>query len=325
MFELSTSDARPDTELQAPHRCLAGRNCRLLEHEEIAGELVELPALTEKPDTVCEGCRRHIQTVIDDSLTVWDSLHDALGDAAMRAAQERVNGTKSPPIPIDVEVDAAKDSLADWLIVAAARVAELLNVEDPQPKSRIDQEQRRIIDACTRLISPHLEQLLESPADTVTVWRKTGESTTFVDKTGVDICMEIVRCHRVAHAILGDQHIHQSMQLPCPNCHARRCARTVTTRKSGDIDDLVACGECKSGWTYAIYQFRCRRDAEDMEATKMDVKERQQFETDLETERGCREVAEWLAAERLHYLTRIAEFAGHNTVDDLLAVISKDG
>ncbi|OYN80439.1 hypothetical protein CG716_09960 [Mycolicibacterium sphagni] len=258
---------------------------------------MELPALTEKPESICEACRKHVQAVVDDSPAVWDSLHGALGDRSMRAGQERVAGTKNPPIPIDVEVDAVKDALADWLVAAAARVAELLNVDDPQPKSRIDREQRRIVGACTKLVSPHVDALLAAPAESVTVWRKTGESRTFVDKTGIDICLEIVRCHRVAHAILGDQHIHQSVQLPCPNCHARRCSRTVTTRKNGDVDDLIACAECKSSWTYEIYQFRCRRDAEDMEDAKLEAQERQSFTELIEQERTARELAEYLLAE----------------------------
>ena len=303
------------------HRCSAGRGCRNQVVEEVAGEKVEQPAITEKPDTLCDTCRRNVQTVVSESLTVWDSLHDALGDRAMRGGSERISGTKTPPIPIDVEVDAAKESLAEWLIAAAARVSEYLNTDAPQPKSRIDREQRRIVEACVRLVEPNIDRLLEAPADTVTVWRRTGESTILVDKNGIDIALEIVRCHRVAHAILGDLHIHQAVQLPCPNCHTRRCARTVTHRKNGAVDDFIACSECKSSWTFEIYQFRCRRDAEDMEATKMDTQERKHFETTVESERSKRLQAEWLLAEMTWKFTLALDCPNVSAADFANAVL----
>ncbi|MDP7703200.1 MULTISPECIES: hypothetical protein [unclassified Mycobacterium] len=306
---------------ESRHRCLAGRACRSQAVEEVEGKNVELPAITEKPDTLCDSCRRNVHTVITESLTVWDSLHNALGDRAMRGSSERISGTKTPPIPIDVEVDAAKDALAEWLIAAAARVSEYLNTDTPQPKSRIDREQRRIVQACTRLVEPNIDRLLQAPAETVTVWRKTGESTTYVDKTGIDIALEIVRCHRVAHAILGDQNTHQSVQLACPNCHTRRCSRTVTHRKNGGVDDFVACAECKSSWTFEIYQFRCRRDAEDMEATHMDAEKLKQFETTIEDERTKRTWAEWLLAEMTWKFTLALDCPNVSAADFANAVL----
>lgn len=270
------------------HRCLSGRQCRFATMEVVDGEKQRVLPLTEKPDTLCTGCISSLRRFIDEAPETWLSLQEALGDRSMRAG-EKVSGTKSPPIPIDVEVDAAKEALTEWLIAAAARVAETMGVDDPQPKSRTDDEQHRIIDACTRLVAPNVDRLLDSPMDAVTVWRRTGESTTFVDMSGVDIALELDKVNTRIRRILGTTTPKQWLSLYCPDCDTKTLYRTVDVRGDGKVRDEVSCATCQLSWPYERYSQLC------LIVAKEDEMQRAELEKQLADER----LRSWLTAESL--------------------------
>lgn len=269
------------------HRCLSPQ-CRFAKVETIDGQPQKVLPQTEKPDSLCDGCISSIERFIEEATKTWDSLQEALGDRSMRGG-EKVSGTKSPPIPIDVEVDAAKEALTEWLVVAAARVAETMNVDDPQPKSRTDVEQRRIVDACSRLITPNIDRLLDSPPDSVTVWRKTGESLTYVDMAGTDIGLELDKVNTRIRRILGTTTPKQWLTLYCPDCDTKTLYRTVDVRGDGNVRDEIACATCPLKWPYERYQQLCLIIAQE------DEMQRAELEQQLADER----LRAWLTAEKL--------------------------
>lgn len=207
---------------------------------------------------------KSLERVIGELPEMWISLELALGDKG-QGQDQRVSGTRVPPIPLSVTTAAVMDSLVEWVSAGASRVAEMINTTDPSPASRTTQGHgQAIVDGC-RLLRTNLDRLLESESDTVSVWLgpketgRPGETWTdsfgnrrgikLVDMTGVDIALEIQRQHRLGRAILGHTQPRQRQPLPCPLCSSATVYRTVRTIR-GKVYDDVACDSCGRGGTY---------------------------------------------------------------------------
>lgn len=245
------------------HRCLAAAQCS----SSVVEDDRKLPAPTESPDSLCSGCERIMERAVKDLPETWVALHAAMGDNNRRPDQ-KVSGSASNPININLHADSLKVGIADWLCAAAARVAEALNVDDPQPKSNTDAEQARVVVACCRLLEPNLGKLLESKSDAVMVWRLQRDwdkdnkewwqkdQLSPEDMSGVEIGLELQKKHKLARSLLGHTKPRMRQTLACPLCSAMAVYRTVRTVRSKVYDD-VTCDSCDKQWTYADFQTIC--------------------------------------------------------------------
>jgi hypothetical protein len=257
------------------------------------------------------GCYRAVQRTISELPETWVALHAAIGDRTVRPGQ-KVSGSRAAPINLNTDVDQIKGLITEWLTCAAARVAEKLGADDPQPRSSADSEHARIVVACCRLIGPNLDKLLESEPEDVLVWlsgrdtKYPGERV-YVDgqgvthqgvrvllKSGIDIALELVRLQRQARTLLGVTTPRYRLALPCPHCSAL----TLTRRHDANHDE-VSCDSCNKMWTHDHYRRLCLLFLDDQE----DEMRLEEVQKQLEEWK----VRSWLTAEQLFTEAQDAE------------------
>lgn len=310
MFEKSTSDARPLERDHETHRCLAGRACRAADYTEDpeTGLITRQGAHTTRPDSLCDSCTHAVEHAIDDMTETWIALHVSLGDQSRRTGQ-RVAASRNPPINLNTDIDATKAAIVEWLVAAAAPIAEQLNTADPHPRNSSDTQHAAAVLACTRILKPHVAELLALPPDDVTVWLTASETEypgerKYVDDQGVthcgtgirtmngaEIALQLVELRHRARKLLALTNPHDSLTLPCPSCGQYELVRRHEYRGSREIDQ-IDCGACNLSWPYERYRQLC------LIWVKEDEMEREKLQKQLDTERKRREMAEWLLAKR---------------------------
>lgn len=306
MFERSTSDARPDS---AVHRCLVGDDCR----GRIYVDGQHQPALTPDPDAVCEACMKAFTRAIDDMTETWLTLHTAIGDAGRRISQ-KVSGSPSPPINVNTDVDALKSSITEWLVAAAAALADTLNTGAPKPRNTSDTEQLRTVVACTDLIAPHIDTLVHLENCETSVWLTAAETdfpgesvayesefgtvyipnTTVSHYTGLQIVQHLTELRRRARKLLaltnpGDK---EWLSLPCPRCNTKSLTRRHEKPPGHKEIDQINCANCKLDWPYEQYQNLC------LIWVRKDEMERDKLQKELDTVKERLAHAEFYLAER---------------------------
>lgn len=302
MFERSTADARPEDEIT--HACIAGQECR----GATTTDGQRSPKTTEKPDAVCEPCTHAVTVAVNDMVEIWLALHMAIGDQTRRKAQ-KVSGSRSAPINLNTDVDALKMSITEWLVAAAARVAETLNIDDPHPRNNTDTEHARIILACTRILTPHIDTLTHSGADDVMVWLSASETeypgerfyidtdgvphvgVSIVRYTGLQIANQLVNLRRKARSLLALTTPQDKLSMPCPGCNQNELTRSHIVSINGKDIDQIDCGSCRLSWPYERYRQLC------LIWVKEDEMERDKLQKQLDAERQKREICEWLLAK----------------------------
>ncbi|OBK92397.1 hypothetical protein A5646_03590 [Mycobacterium sp. 1245499.0] len=260
----------------------------------------------------------------------------AIGDTNRRLNQ-KVSISRSAPINLNTDADALKVSIVEWLSVAAARVAEQLNINPyhrdddgnetyvgPEPQNHSDAEHVRAVNAAVRILEPNIDKLVALGADDVTVWLSPSETdhagesvpyttatghtayrpnTRVVSMAGAELALELIKVRRKARNFLMLTAPTDKMALPCPYCgeyELVRCHRTIKghTKEIDQID----CGNCQLSWPYERYQHLCEI------WVKEDEMEREKLQKQLDSEKTRREIAEWLLAEREWQLSLAFDF-----------------
>lgn len=297
------------------HRCLAGRNCRDAEKvdDPETGRTTKLGATIAEQNGLCDACIASAQRAVDEMPETWLALHMAIGENTRRANQ-KVSISRAAPIGLNTDADALKIAIVEWMIAAAARIAEALNVEDPQPRNNTDTEHAHTLIACTRILAPHVKKLVTLEADDVTIWLPPAEAKypgerLYVDEhgtrhvgvrvvsmIGAELALEIVTLRRKARQLLALTSPIEKMGLPCPYCDEYelvRTHRTINLVNGGTKEiDQIDCGACNLSWPYERYQQLC------LIWVKEDEMEREKLQKQLDTEKARRELAEWLLAKR---------------------------
>lgn len=251
-----------------------------------------------------------------DMTETWIALHTAIGDQSRRGSQ-KVSGSRSAPINLNTDVDALKGAIVEWLVAAAARLAEPLNIDDPRPLNNTDRERARIVVACCRIVVPHIEKLIDLPADDVVVWLPAaeteypGESVPYTTPaggkayrtntrvshyTGLQIAHQLTDLRRKARALLAITTPNDKLSLPCPHCNECELVRghrtiNLVNGKTKEVDQ-IDCSACGLSWRYERYQHLCQI------WVKEDEMEREKLQKQLDTEKKRRALAEWLLAKR---------------------------
>jgi hypothetical protein len=129
------------------HRCLAGKACRNAATVDGARQ----GAPTEKRNTLCPGCRMHIESAVRELPQDWAELRDALGERT--ASGEKVRSSPTAAIPINTRKEAIMAAIEDMADRAAAVVSDLLNTDQPDARRKPQ----------PILISEEMQQLLRLP------------------------------------------------------------------------------------------------------------------------------------------------------------------
>jgi hypothetical protein len=208
----------------------------------------------------------------------------------------------------------------EWVSAAAARVAEQLNIQpdDDHPgveaRNSTDAEAARVMIACTRLLGPNIDRLIEQPPDEVMVWLTAKETQypgewKYVDENGVtyagihvesmsgaELALKLIDLRRKARAFLSLTTPLDKLSLPCFRCNQFELTRTHRTinlvnGKTREIDE-INCSACSLHSTYEHYQNLIAIWVRD------DEMEREKLQKQLDSEKERRELAEWMLAKR---------------------------
>lgn len=307
MIEQSAEPAEPRN-IPADHRCAAGRSCRNTEN--IDGEHLGAPIETQTG--LCNPCSDSAAHSIKDLRNIWLALHAAIGEHTHRHNQ-KVSSSPTRPININTDVDALKTAIVEWAVAGAAALSEHLNIDDPKPRNHTDLEHARTIDACARIIGPHLATLLNLPAIDIMVWlagadtpapgefRYTDEEgvihygVTERTVTGTELVLELIKLRHKARRLLALNNPEEKLNIPCPHCNEKELIRshriiTSVSGKTKEIDEIDC--SCGLNWPYERYRQLC------LIWVKEDEMERDKLQKALDTEKKHREIIEWLLAER---------------------------
>jgi transcription elongation factor Elf1 len=283
------------------------------------GQTSRQAAVIGQEHGLCDGCRGTVEHTVNDLTETWLALHLAIGDTGRRLNQ-KVTISRAAPINLNTDADALKVAIVEWVSAAAARVAEQLNIQhdDDRPgveaRNSTDAEAARVMIACTRLLAPNIDRLLEQPHDDVMVWL-TGKETQYAGErlyvddqgishvgvrvtsmSGAEIGLKLVELRRKARSLLALTATNDKLSFPCPRCNQYELTRThrqlnTVNGEQREIDE-IGCGSCKFNRSYAHYQNLCAI------WVKEDEMEREKLQKQLDAEKERREMAEWLLARR---------------------------
>jgi len=262
----------------------------------------------ETPNTLCDPCLESTRHAVADIPRIWVALHTAIGDHT-RSAAPKVSGSRTPPAGVNTEVDAIKTGIVEWLTIAAARISDTMNIDDPHPRNNTDHEHARIVDTCTRIITPHLDTLIAMPADDALIWLPASDTEypgerTYTDPngathqgirimpfTGLQIAQRLTQLRRRALTLLGVTTPRDKLPYPCPDCNKLELSRRQDKQPGRKEVDQIDCSNCGLIWPYDRYQQLC------LILAREDEMEREKLQQQLDVERRRRETVEWLLAE----------------------------
>lgn len=191
------------------HRCLARGLCRA----SVVEDGKKMPAITEAPDTLCPSCTRSVRCAVEDLPRDYVGLHSALGERGTAAGQ-RVRSTPTPPIPLNVSVEAAMRDISETLDRAAELVSDALHCDPPTGS-----EARRV-DLCSRMVAPHIDKLVAADPEDVWRWDKSGEKQHLAERSGVQFALDLQQLHRTSRRLIGETQPKLRLAIPCPQCSA---------------------------------------------------------------------------------------------------------
>jgi hypothetical protein len=269
-----------------------------------------IPAVSEAPDALCPHCEKHLEKCVSELSEMWLQLAVSVGEKSMRRS-DKVSGTRTLQVPINLDIDTLKTEVLEWLVAAAARVSEALNTSDPAPRLRrshvargeehhdsaatsTDSEHGEVVIRCVRLLLPHLDKLIAAPSDTLMVWRRKYESDesgewykdtlTAEDMSGAEIAGKLARAHKTGQRILGHTNSKIKQKLVCPLCLEETLFRTVRATTSGRVVDEVHCETCDMTRSHEHYETMCKVSVNAIKEERVTEEER---------------LVAWFAAEEL--------------------------
>ena len=86
-------------------------------------------------------------------------------------------------------------------------------------------------------------------------WGANGQRIELVEQTGLDVALEMVKCHRLTLGHLGLTTKRHFYATPCPavNANGHYCGQFKVGRNDGE--SLVTCSACKAQWEEDEYDF----------------------------------------------------------------------
>jgi hypothetical protein len=223
---------------------------------EINGELTTIPAWTD--GTYCRRDRDKTWRTLTSLPELWVRLHMELGRKGQGG--ERVSGSRTAPIPLNVSVDALLREQRDILLSWDERVREAAGLKLPDTQAACRRRDHgRQVTAAAATLAAHLETLLALPPGPVTrsyplhdtgripegAYGRTvldgGYCEVVIDLDGARAGEEILRLGRRDRAMLGETRMRELLiGVPCPS---PACEMLMLERVHGS-NYAAECGAC---------------------------------------------------------------------------------
>lgn len=197
------------------------------------------PAPTPRP--VCDRDADELVRVLGELPELFVHLRLALPPCG--GVGERVSGTRTPPPPLRLDVDALMGELVGITAYWAAEVAAVVGLTTP-PR-RIDGVQRArdgwaLTLACA-MLRPRITVLLALAP------RWVDGDPEPVELDGGDAALELFTLHHRTRSVLGRTRLVHRFREPCPHC-------AVKTLTRADGADAVLCDSCGQSLTLDEYE-----------------------------------------------------------------------
>jgi len=181
---------------------------------------------------LCDGCLRAGEAAVAGLVLDYVDLEQHI--AAPRGAVEHVSGTRAPPIPLALGVEALQREI--WLITVTW--AEVLVDVD-----RLAELPGRVRDGyavqwAAAIIAPRVGRLAALPPTTVMPYGPDGEAA---EHTGAEGLLAMVALHGRVRAALGLTRLVHELPGEC-----RSCGQPFLRRENGS--DEIFCAGCFAWW-----------------------------------------------------------------------------
>jgi hypothetical protein len=208
-----------------------------------------LPALT--PRAFCDPCERHIAQCLDELPEMYHALDGEAGEKS--GTPERVSGSRTPPVPVRLDVDALKREYIAVLASWDERVRDTAGRWHPGTETARHRRDMVAVALCVQTLAVNLAVLLALPAapmtravriedvrddDTGMVHVAAEWAEVVRDLSGTDAAVEIIALHGRARHILGHFLEREEMGAPCPRCDSLTLVRTAG-------ENRISCTMCR--------------------------------------------------------------------------------
>lgn len=194
-----------------------GHRCRAAEH--CVAKSADGAAITPKPNTVCSGCVRRLQSQLEQLPHLASALESFKAGSLTGTHGSKVNATPTPSAPLNLTV---VDLITDIRRVISRAGGQTVRVSD----------------------------LIGKPAGLFTVWRGGRCGGQFLD--GVDRALAIGEVWRKADKIVGLSRAWERRRTPCPRCNLPTLGMFVG-------GESVHCtnAACSRSYTLSEYEHLC--------------------------------------------------------------------
>ncbi len=201
-------------------------------------------------------------------------LHQMIGETGTGQG-EKVTSSRTPKLPINLEVDTLITDMVGLLDEWANRVREvdgLYQVPAEQAEMRRD---AFILKAAVATLTPRLNALLALPLAPMARYMTLDEAASLgwvaplrdedrhhkPELGGADAGLEILHLHRRARNLLGMNPRHQDLPVPCWN---EDCGLRTVRRWDGaaGLDDEASCTSCGERYTHDRYRLLIQQVAQ---------------------------------------------------------------
>lgn len=244
--------------------CARGERCAEAAVVQTGEGIVKLPALGYR--TYCSSDRSHIMNAIERLPDRYLHLALILPEKGS-GAEPRVSGSRTPPVPPRLDVDALMVEIVQTAWAWWERVALVARLSIPDGRER---DGFAISRMCTSLTA-HLDVLLGLPPEWMgrrvtvrkaadllaaggvsgTVRPNAGYAEVFQDRSGADAGLDFLTLDRRCKHLLGLTPQHQDLPVPCWACQERTVRRWDGAAGLADEAHCLSCGET---YTHERYQ-----------------------------------------------------------------------
>lgn len=243
-----------------PEPCPAGRRC--VGYSVVDGEPVAAPL--EGNARICKACWGALHKAVRDLPDDYHKLRGLIGEQTTSLLGPRVAGTPETPVPINTRIEALRGTIVETAERAADLVSEPLMVWRAGRRRGWPAPGAYELKRALGLIEHHLDVLLEASEDAHTVWR--GGRMVVVDRSGVDVALDLIYLHRQARRELGLTTPAIRQHTPCPRCQHQTLVLEVrdlrgsrSSSRPGDLTpEVVSCRHCGDEYTEAEFRWLVR-------------------------------------------------------------------
>lgn len=281
MFERSTSDARPigtDGENDS-HRCHSGGGCvnaDVSDHDPDTRRPIRRGALVSD-GPLCPGCLLRLSKAVKAMSGDYERLAAAIGES-VAGGGDKVHLTREAAIPINTATEALMSRIVETTTRAAEMVAAAMNMEPREWPANPSAALRLAV----RMLEPTLPVLIAVEPQPALVWSRipygdegweaNGQPTELVDRSGLDMALELLEIGRLVGVQLGKSHLRHELPGPCSawDEKAKRfCGAYTVGRDNGS--DFVDCTTCGTRWPSAHFPILVRLQLNE-------IQEREEYE-----------------------------------------------